>query len=172
MARVKRGVTAKSRHKKVLGEQHPSTASTVSPSSLSRSSRESTSTWWRRSRCTVGSSSTMSRPPWATAMATSTAISAITASATASRLGLCPLRHRTIAPAITSGVTMGNSRIPSSTSRLRDCIMPAPNRAPTVAKPSAPSNSVAMIPFDVEPKPIAVPKPTKRSLYGAALGMR
>ena len=34
------------------------------------------------------------------------------------------------------------------------------------------SNNVAMIPFDVEPKPMAVPKRTKRSLYGAALGMR
>ena len=34
------------------------------------------------------------------------------------------------------------------------------------------SNSAAMIPFDVEPKPIAVPKPTKRSLYGAKIGMR
>ena len=34
------------------------------------------------------------------------------------------------------------------------------------------SNNVAMIPFDVRPTPIAVPKPTKRSLYGAALGMR
>jgi hypothetical protein len=34
------------------------------------------------------------------------------------------------------------------------------------------SNNVGMIPFDVQPTPIAVPKPTKRSLYGAALGMR
>jgi hypothetical protein len=34
------------------------------------------------------------------------------------------------------------------------------------------SNNVAMIPFDVQPTPIAVPKPTKRSLYGSALGMR
>lgn len=34
------------------------------------------------------------------------------------------------------------------------------------------SNNVAMIPFDVEPKPIAVPKPSKRSLYGAKIGMR
>jgi hypothetical protein len=34
------------------------------------------------------------------------------------------------------------------------------------------SNSAAMIPFDVEPKPIAVPKSSKRSLYGAAIGMR
>jgi hypothetical protein len=33
------------------------------------------------------------------------------------------------------------------------------------------SKNVAMIPFDVEPMPIAVPKPTKRSLYGA-MGMR
>jgi hypothetical protein len=34
------------------------------------------------------------------------------------------------------------------------------------------SKSVAMIPLDVEPKPIAVPKTTKRSLYGASVGMR
>ena len=34
------------------------------------------------------------------------------------------------------------------------------------------SNNVGMIPFDVQPTPISVPKPTKRSLYGAALGMR
>ncbi len=34
------------------------------------------------------------------------------------------------------------------------------------------SNNVAMIPFDVQPTPIAVPKLSKRSLYGAALGMR
>jgi hypothetical protein len=34
------------------------------------------------------------------------------------------------------------------------------------------SNNIGMIPFDVQPTPIAVPKPTKRSLYGAALGMR
>ncbi len=33
-------------------------------------------------------------------------------------------------------------------------------------------NNVAMIPFDVEPTPIAVPKTSKRSLYGAAVGMR
>lgn len=32
-------------------------------------------------------------------------------------------------------------------------------------------NNVAMIPFDVQPMPIAVPKVSKRSLYGAALGM-
>jgi hypothetical protein len=34
------------------------------------------------------------------------------------------------------------------------------------------SNNVAMIPFDVQPTPIAVPKSSKRSLYGSALGMR
>lgn len=34
------------------------------------------------------------------------------------------------------------------------------------------ANAVAMIPFDVQPKPIAVPKKSKRSLYNAALGMR
>lgn len=34
------------------------------------------------------------------------------------------------------------------------------------------SNGVGAIPFDVQPKPITVPKPSKRSLYGAALGMR
>jgi hypothetical protein len=33
-------------------------------------------------------------------------------------------------------------------------------------------NGVALIPFDVQPTPIAVPKISKRSLYGAALGMR
>ncbi len=33
-------------------------------------------------------------------------------------------------------------------------------------------NGVALIPFDVQPTPIAVPKVSKRSLYGAALGMR
>jgi hypothetical protein len=33
-------------------------------------------------------------------------------------------------------------------------------------------NSAALIPFDVQPTPIAVPKVSKRSLYGAALGMR
>jgi hypothetical protein len=34
------------------------------------------------------------------------------------------------------------------------------------------SNGVGAIPFDVQPTPIAIPKPTKRSLYGAAFGMR
>jgi hypothetical protein len=34
------------------------------------------------------------------------------------------------------------------------------------------ANAVAMIPFDVEPKPICIPKISKRSLYGAAFGMR
>ena len=34
------------------------------------------------------------------------------------------------------------------------------------------SNNVAMIPFDVEPTPISVPKPTRRSLYGATFGNR
>lgn len=34
------------------------------------------------------------------------------------------------------------------------------------------SNNVAMIPFDVEPTPIAVPKPSRRSLYGSKIGMR
>lgn len=34
------------------------------------------------------------------------------------------------------------------------------------------SNNVAMIPFDVKPTPIAIPKSSKRSLYGSALGMR
>jgi hypothetical protein len=34
------------------------------------------------------------------------------------------------------------------------------------------ANHVAMIPFDVKPAPIAVPKPTKRSLYSAAFGRR
>lgn len=34
------------------------------------------------------------------------------------------------------------------------------------------SNNVAMIPFDVQPTPIAVPKTSKRSLYGTKLGMR
>lgn len=33
-------------------------------------------------------------------------------------------------------------------------------------------NGVALIPFDVQPTPIAIPKISKRSLYGAALGMR
>lgn len=33
-------------------------------------------------------------------------------------------------------------------------------------------NNIAMIPFDVQPTPIAVPKTSKRSLYGTALGMR
>lgn len=32
------------------------------------------------------------------------------------------------------------------------------------------ANHVAMIPFDVKPAPIAVPKPSKRSLYSAAFG--
>ncbi|TWT54483.1 hypothetical protein Pla22_21300 [Rubripirellula amarantea] len=34
------------------------------------------------------------------------------------------------------------------------------------------SKNVGLIPFDVEPTPIAVPKKTKRSLYGAAFGLR
>ena len=34
------------------------------------------------------------------------------------------------------------------------------------------ANSVANTPFDVQPKPIAVPKRSKRSLYSAALGMK
>ncbi|NND97341.1 MAG: hypothetical protein HKN47_08445 [Pirellulaceae bacterium] len=34
------------------------------------------------------------------------------------------------------------------------------------------ANHAAMIPFDVQPTPIAVPKQTKRSLYGAKFGMR
>jgi len=34
------------------------------------------------------------------------------------------------------------------------------------------ANGVGAIPFDVEPTPIAVPKSSKRSLYGAAIGMR
>ena len=33
-------------------------------------------------------------------------------------------------------------------------------------------NKVIAIPFDVEPTPIAVPKRSKRSLYGARIGMR
>ncbi|QDT06092.1 hypothetical protein K227x_44990 [Rubripirellula lacrimiformis] len=33
-------------------------------------------------------------------------------------------------------------------------------------------NNVGMVPFDVQPTAIAVPKLSKRSLYGAALGMR
>ena len=37
---------------------------------------------------------------------------------------------------------------------------------------SVAANAVAKIPFDIEPKPFAVPKVSKRSLYGAALGMR
>lgn len=42
---------------------------------------------------------------------------------------------------------------------------------PTGSKGIA-GNNVAMIPFDVEPTPIAVPKPTRRSLYGATFGIR
>ena len=34
------------------------------------------------------------------------------------------------------------------------------------------SNGAALIPFDVQPTPIAVPKSTKRSLYRASFGMR
>ncbi len=34
------------------------------------------------------------------------------------------------------------------------------------------ANGVGEIPFDIEPTPIAVPKPSKRSLYGAKIGMR
>jgi hypothetical protein len=34
------------------------------------------------------------------------------------------------------------------------------------------SNNVGLVPFDIQPTPIAVPKPSKRSLYGPALGMR
>ena len=34
------------------------------------------------------------------------------------------------------------------------------------------ANHIASIPFDVQPTPIAVPKPSKRSLYSAALGRR
>ena len=34
------------------------------------------------------------------------------------------------------------------------------------------SKNVGMVPFDVEPTPIAVPQKTKRSLYGAAFGRR
>lgn len=34
------------------------------------------------------------------------------------------------------------------------------------------ANAAAKIPFDIEPKPIVVPKVSKRSLYGAAFGMK
>ncbi len=34
------------------------------------------------------------------------------------------------------------------------------------------ANHAALIPFDIKPSPIAVPKPTKRSLYSAAFGKR
>ena len=34
------------------------------------------------------------------------------------------------------------------------------------------ANGVGAIPFDVEPTPIAVPKSSKRSLYGSKIGMR
>lgn len=44
-------------------------------------------------------------------------------------------------------------------------------QVPTGANGAA-ANNVAMIPFDVEPTPIAVPKASKRSLYTAALGIR
>ncbi len=37
---------------------------------------------------------------------------------------------------------------------------------------SVAANAVAKIPFDIQPKPIVVPKASKRSLYGAALGMK
>jgi hypothetical protein len=46
--------------------------------------------------------------------------------------------------------------------------VPQGNRGPQ----GVAANSAAMIPFDVEPKPIIVPKISKRSLYGAAFGMR
>ncbi len=36
----------------------------------------------------------------------------------------------------------------------------------------AAANNAAMIPFDVEPTPIAVPKVSKRSIYSSALGLR
>jgi hypothetical protein len=50
----------------------------------------------------------------------------------------------------------------------------APELARNVKKPTQGivGNGVAMIPFDVQPTPIAVPRVSKRSLYGAALGMR
>ena len=44
-------------------------------------------------------------------------------------------------------------------------------QVPTGSKGMA-GNNVAMIPFDVEPTPITVPKPTRRSLYGATFGNR
>jgi hypothetical protein len=52
------------------------------------------------------------------------------------------------------------------------------NVAPELARqvpagaPGVASNNVDNIPFDVQPTPIAVPRVSKRSLYGAALGMR
>jgi len=44
-------------------------------------------------------------------------------------------------------------------------------QVPTGTKGMA-SKNIALIPFDVHPTPIKVPKLSKRSLYGAALGMR
>lgn len=44
-------------------------------------------------------------------------------------------------------------------------------QVPTGARGSA-ANNAAMIPFDVEPTPIAVPKVSKRSIYSSALGLR
>ncbi len=51
-------------------------------------------------------------------------------------------------------------------------VRPELARQVPVGSKSVAANSVALIPFDVEPKPIIVPKSSKRSLYGAALGMR
>jgi hypothetical protein len=55
----------------------------------------------------------------------------------------------------------GALRLPSKLAR----------QAPRVPK-GVVANSAAEIPFDIEPKPIVVPKVSKRSLYGAAFGMK
>lgn len=44
-------------------------------------------------------------------------------------------------------------------------------QVPTNSRGAA-ANNAAMIPFDVEPTPIAVPKVSKRSIYSSALGLR
>lgn len=46
------------------------------------------------------------------------------------------------------------------------------DKARTVAGKGVAANHVAMIPFDVQPTPIAVPKTTKRGLFMPAIGMR
>ena len=73
-----------------------STATIVRPSRSLRSTRNSiTSTWWRMSRCTVGSSSTMIGAPCATATASSTAaVRRATARARSGRSGARARRDR------------------------------------------------------------------------------